>query len=162
MKKTASKKAEPNPAGSEIIRQSVVYVQAMAAYKAGFTADITRNWDHCGSGNEQLGGKHLREAGHALRRLIAISPASESGRSPLTAQELFAKARVLTVVLDQEGGQTRSLEADETVYVRFFAREVEDHCRAEAATAEKRKTEAGFLSAAAQTVLASIAKGNAS
>jgi hypothetical protein len=130
MKKTASKKTAPKPAGSETIRQCVIYVQAMAAYEAGFTADITGDWDHCGSGSEQLGGGHLREAGHALRRLIAISPACVEGRAPLTPAELFAKASVLTVVLDQEGGQTRSLEADETVYVRFFAREVEDAMRA--------------------------------
>ena len=131
-RKTSAKipKAEPKPAGSETIRQSVIYVQAMAAYKAGFTADITGNWDHCGSGGDQLGGKHLREAGHALRRLIAISPACVPGRAPLTPAELFAKASVLTVALDQEGGQTRSLEADETAYVRFFAREVEDAMRA--------------------------------
>ena len=129
MKKTSPKKAEPKPAGSETIRQSVIYVQAMAAYKAGFTADITGNWDHCGSDNDKLGGKHLSEAGHALRRLIAISPACVHGRAPLTPAELFAKASVLTVILDEEGGQTRSLERDETAFVKFFAREVEDTMR---------------------------------
>ncbi len=127
-------KTEPKPAGSETIHQSVIYVQAMAAYKAGFTADLTGNWDHCGSDNEKLGGKHLREAGHALRRLIAISPACVEGRAPLTPAELFAKASVLSAVLGQEGGQTASLEADETVYVQFFAREVEDAMRALAVT----------------------------
>jgi hypothetical protein len=132
MKKTSPQKAEQKSVGSEIIRQCVIYVQAMAAYKAGFTADITGNWAHCGSGKKQLGGRQLREAGHALRRLIAISPAFVEGRPTLTASELFAKASVLSVIWDQEGGQTRSLEANETVYVRFFAREVEDSMRAQA------------------------------
>jgi hypothetical protein len=130
--KTTAKipKAEPEPAGSEIIRQCVIYVQAMASYKAGFTADITDDWDYCGSGNKQLGGWQLREARHALRKLITISPACVAGRAPLIPAELFAKASVLTVILDQEGGQTRSLEADEAVYARLFAREVEDAMRA--------------------------------
>ena len=39
------------------------------------------------------------------------------------------EASVLAVVLDEEGGQTRSLEKDETAFVKFFAREVEDTMR---------------------------------
>ena len=85
MKKGKKHKGESRPEGSEIILLCVIYVQAMAAYKAGFTADITGNWDHCGSGSEQLGGKHLREASHALRRLIATAPPVSRGelRLPL-------------------------------------------------------------------------------
>jgi hypothetical protein len=160
MKKTNPKKVERKPAGSEIIRQCVIYVQAMAAFKAGFAADLTGNWDHCGSAKGQLGGHHLREAGLALRRLIELGTAFVEGRAPLTHAELFAKANVLSVIWDQEGGKTRSCEADETAYVWFFAREVADHCQAEAQRAEKRKAEAGFLSAAARTVMDSIASAS--
>jgi hypothetical protein len=45
---------------------------------------------------------------------------------------LFAKAGALSVMWAQEGGETRSCEVDETAYVRFFAREVEDFMRAQA------------------------------
>jgi hypothetical protein len=140
MKKPSSKKTAPKSAGSETIRQCVIYVQAMAAYKAGFTADITNDWDHCGSNKGREGGKHLRASEHALRKLISISPACVSGRAPLTAQELFAKASVLSAILSQDAvAKDQTLSLDETTFVKFFAIEVEDHCQAEVRRAEKRK-----------------------
>jgi hypothetical protein len=131
-KKGKKHKRNQKPAGSEIIRQCVIYVQSMAAYEAGFTVDLTGNWDHAGAGQDRLGGEHLAHADRALAKLIALSPSFVAGRAPLSAAELFAKAGVLSVIWSQEGGETRSCEATETAYVRFFAREVEDSMRAQA------------------------------
>jgi hypothetical protein len=133
-KKGKKHKRDQQPAGSEIIRQCVIYAQSIAAYQAGFKVDLTGNFDHAGSGKGQLGRDHLRTADHALARLVALSPSFVEGRAPLNAAELFAKAGVLSVIWSQEGGETRSCEVTETAYVRFFAREVEDFMRAQAAT----------------------------
>ena len=130
-KKGKKHKRDQQPSGSEIIRQCVIYAQSIAAYQAGFEMDLTGNFDHAGSGKGQLGRDHLRTADHALARLVALSPAFK-GRAPLNEAELFAKAGVLSVIWSQEGGETRSCEATETAYVRFFAREVEDSMRAQA------------------------------
>ena len=131
-KKGKKHKRNQKPAGSEIIRQCVIYVQSMAAFTAGFEVDPSGNFDHAGSGKGQLGRKHLSHADHALRRLVALSPACLERRRPLTPPELLAKAGVLSAMWAQEGGKTRSCEPFETAYVRFFAREVEDSMRAQA------------------------------
>jgi hypothetical protein len=133
MKKGKKQKAEKKPEGSEIIRQCVIYVQSMAALKAGFAVD-TGNFAYAGCGPGELGSKQIRIADKALRQLIALSPAFVEGHPPLTREELLAKAGVLAALWEQEGGITRSCEANETAYVRFFAREVEDCMRVQAAT----------------------------
>ena len=133
-KKGKKHKRDQQPAGSEIIRQCVIYVQSMAAFQAGFKVDPTGYWDHAGAGKGQLGRDHVLAADRALARLLAVSPSFVEGRAPLNAAELFAKAGVLSVIWSQEGGETRSCEVTETAYVGFFAREVEDFMRAQAAT----------------------------
>jgi hypothetical protein len=112
---------------SEIIEQCVVYAQSIAAYNAGFKVDHTGDSNNAGS--QALGGPYLRKARRALIKLIALSPACRSERPPLSREELFAKAGVMSII----GMETDSFKQPENVecaFIRFFAREVEDYLRA--------------------------------
>jgi hypothetical protein len=99
-------------AGSEIIRQSVVYVQALAAHEAGFKADATGDCEFASDGG-------LSKAGRALAKLNALS---RETAPPLTALEVFAKASSLSEMYglrkDEELGE------DERAYIGHFAKEV--------------------------------------
>jgi hypothetical protein len=121
-------KTAKGPLLSETIRFATIYVQAMAAYDAGFNADATGNFAHAGGANDQLGGKQLQKAQKALLKLIAISPADMAGRPVLTREELFAKAAVAAVV----SKQVDAWNAIECAYIRLFAQEVSDFLRAPA------------------------------
>ena len=82
---------------SDVIRYAVIYVQSMAAFHAGFKADVTGNFAYAGPHRNQPGNRQLHRAKKALRKLIAIS----FTRPPLTREELHAKAAVLAVVTQQ-------------------------------------------------------------
>jgi hypothetical protein len=148
-RKTIARKKPIKPAGSEIIRQCVVHAQSVAAFKAGYAVDLSGDFDFAGVGKGQLGLAPASLADHALRRLVALSP---EGNKRLSTAELFAKAKVLSLVMEAEGGNTRSLEPDETAFVRFFAREVEAYCRHAEQAKEEIRAENGFIRAALQTV----------
>jgi hypothetical protein len=121
---------DKKPTRSETIDQCVIYAQSIGAFNAGFEVDHTRNSEHAGC--EGLGRKHLRKAKRALHRLIALSPAGIEGRAPLAREELAAKAGVLKNMAPT--GEILEFDPIEKVFLRLFAREVEDYCQAEAAS----------------------------
>jgi hypothetical protein len=119
MAKKKTKATEPTSARrSEIIEQCTVYAQSMAAYKAGFYTDPTGDFDYAGSGDRQLGAKHVEKARRTLLRLIAIS----EEKRPLSADELFALTRVLTLL--QETDARTNPQKEESDYVEMFAKNV--------------------------------------
>jgi hypothetical protein len=102
---------------SEIIEQSMVYVQCLAAREAAFTVD--------GTGDSEYAGRvGLKKSHRAMVRLVALSPHKAPGAPPLTALELYAKAKVL----DATYGLQNDAEPNEIelAYIRFFAGEVAD------------------------------------
>jgi len=117
------------PVLSEIIVQSTVYLQAMAAYEAGFRADATGDWDYAGAGSDKLGGRQLCKASKALAKLVALSPAFAAGRVPLTREELFAKAAVMAVVSKQLEVFAEPDKVERET-IRLFAQEVTDYLSA--------------------------------
>jgi hypothetical protein len=128
--KTSARIKDKNPARSETIDQCVIYAQSIGAFNAGFEVDHTKNSEHAGC--DGLGKKHIRKAKRALHRLIALSPACIEGRAPLTRKELAAKAGVLKNMAPTGG--TLEFDPIEKVFLRLFAREVEDYCQAEVAS----------------------------
>lgn len=108
----------PAPSRSEIIEQSMIYVQCLAAHDAAFTVD--------GSGDSEYAGRvDLKKSHRAMVRLIALSPHKAAGVPPLTTLELYAKAKVLGAMY----GLRRDAEPNEIerAYIRFFAGEVSDY-----------------------------------
>jgi hypothetical protein len=146
-RKTIARKKPIKPAGSEIVSECVIHAQSVAACKAGYEVDLSGDFDFAGVGKGQLGLVPFRRADQALRRLVALSP-----EGTLSTAELFAKAKVLSLVMEAEGGNTRSLEPDETAFVRFFAREVEAYCRRVEETKEAIDAENRFARACLQTI----------
>jgi hypothetical protein len=116
--KSKAKAKEVKPEGSKIIEQAVIYVQQMAAYDAGFSADRTGDAEYAGKCGE------IKKANRAICKLIGLSPHKTPGAEPLTPDELFAKAGVLAAMYglrkDEEPNE------DERAYIRFFAGEVLD------------------------------------
>jgi hypothetical protein len=129
-KKKSKAKADVTVPRSEIIEQCVIYAQSIAAFNAGCEVDHTGDLDYGGSGKGQLGHRPLRKAKLALIRLIALSPAGNSGGSPLSREELLAKAGVMSII-GMETNSFKQPEHFEGAYIRFFAREVEDYLRAQ-------------------------------
>jgi hypothetical protein len=116
--------SEPG-AHSDIIRHATIYVQSMSAYQAGFKADATGNSTYAGAHRGQPGGRQLQKAAKALRKLIALSPAGIDGRAPLTREELYAKAAVLTVVM-QQVEEFSEPDRFELAFISLFAQETTD------------------------------------
>jgi hypothetical protein len=83
-RKTPTKKSSPKK--SEIIKHCVIYAQSIAAYNAGFKVDHTGDSDHAGC--DGLGKEYLDKAAHALRRLLALSPAFPNGEPMTTRRTL--------------------------------------------------------------------------
>lgn len=96
-----------------IIREAVTYAQAVAAFHNGFKADPDGNNENAAS----LGEQHERIARGALSRLVSI-PAS-------SAEALEAKARIVPIILDDDGGYGYIGENSEAFYRTFAA----DVCR---------------------------------
>ena len=94
-----------------LIRECVIYAQAVAAQSAGFAADPTGNNDHASA----LADIHFERAKAALVK-IARTPAT-------TVEGLQAKARIASVVIDDSEG---SIEAEEEAFFRSFAAEVKE------------------------------------
>jgi hypothetical protein len=110
---------------SDIIRHAAIYVQSMAAYQAGFKADATGNSSYAGAHRNRPGGRQLHKASKALRKLIALSPAGIAGRASLTREELYAKAAVLTVVM-QQVEEFSEPNRFELAFITLFAQETAD------------------------------------
>ena len=110
--KTASSK------GSEIVRQSVIYVQAIAAYEAGFDADHS---DDGPADASALGGAQLKCADNAMHELNRLGAKSDK----LSVSELNAKAAVLKAMLkNMEGSEFKDCQRE---FMSTFAREVAGH-----------------------------------
>ena len=103
---------------SEIIKQCTIYAQSSAAYKAGFRTDRTADWDYAGSGKRQMGHSYTRRAKHALVKLAALS----REKQPITADELFAEATVMKLLLKTEAGI--SPEPEESDFIERFTKDV--------------------------------------
>jgi hypothetical protein len=115
-KKAKQKHAAPDR--SKIIEQCVIYVQALAAYDAGFSVDHTGDSHYAGKGRE------IKKASRAMLKLIGLSPHCKAGAAPLSALELHAKAGVLAAMYGLRDGD--GPDAVEMAYIRFFAGEVID------------------------------------
>ena len=113
-----TKSAGLAPSRSEIIEQSIIYVQCLAAHDAAFTVDGTGDCEYAGSID-------LKKSRRAMVRLVALSPHKVPGAPPLTTLELYAKAKVL----DAMYGLKKDEEPNEIelAYIRFFAGEVADY-----------------------------------
>jgi hypothetical protein len=115
------KKAKQKHAASDhskIIEQCVLYVQALAAYDAGFSVDHTGNSRYAGKGPQ------IKYASRAMSKLIGLSPHLKAGAATLSALELHAKAGVLATMYGLRKGE--GPDATEMAYIRFFAGEVID------------------------------------
>ncbi|QTL03938.1 hypothetical protein J5J86_00740 [Aquabacter sp. L1I39] len=88
-----------------LIRDCVLYAQAVAALKAGYEADPDTDGRYAGA----LGMRHLRRAERALERI--------AGREACTSSGLEAKARILPVIVSRRMGLLSDLEA--TLIARF-------------------------------------------
>jgi hypothetical protein len=97
--------------------------------EAAFTVD--------GTGDSEYAGRvGLKKSHRAIVRLVALSPHRVPGAPPLTALELYAKAKVLDAMYGlQKDAEPNEIEL---AYIRFFAGEVADflaanqRCRHEA------------------------------
>ena len=103
---------------SEIIKQCTIYAQSSAAYKAGFRTDRTADWDYAGSGKRQMGHSYTRRAKHALVKLAALS----REKQPITADELFAEANVMKLLLKTDA--RTNPEPQETDFLERFTKDV--------------------------------------
>jgi hypothetical protein len=92
-----------------LIRECVVFAQSIAAYEAGFKADPDGNNAHAAA----LGNHHLARARQALVKL-SHTPAT-------TAEGLQAKARIVSVVIDEAH---QSIERHEEAFLLSFAADV--------------------------------------
>jgi hypothetical protein len=118
MGKKKGKQKPDAPDHSKIIEQCVIYVQALAAYDAGFSVDRTGNSRYAGK------GRQIKNASRAISKLIGLSPHCRAGAAPLSALELHAKAGVLATMYGLRNGEQP--DATEMAYIRFFAGEVID------------------------------------
>jgi hypothetical protein len=119
-RKTASKKAAEKkkaaPERSEIIKQSVIYVQSVAAFNAGLNADHgDLKLAGCGGA---LGDAAFDSAEQAISRLNKIS---QTRNQPLSATEMKAKAAVCAAMMEFEDGS--ELNEESRLFVKHFARE---------------------------------------
>ena len=111
-RKPAKRAAKKQPKKDfTLIRECVIYAQAVAAQSAGFAADPTGNNDHASA----LADIHFKRAKEALVK-IARTPAT-------TVEGLQAKARIASVVIDDSEG---SIEEEEEAFFRTFAAEVKE------------------------------------
>jgi hypothetical protein len=117
MKKSKKKTVEP-ARPSEIIRQCTIYAQSSAACKAGYYADPTGNFDYAGTGRGQMGSAYYDKAKRSLEKLVALS----REKRPITADELFAEARVMNLLLKTEA--RTNPEPEESDFVQRFAKDV--------------------------------------
>lgn len=92
-----------------LIRDCVLYAQAVAALKAGYEVDPDTDGRYAGA----LGMRHLRRAERALERI--------AGREAATSLGLEAKARILPVIVSRRMGLLSDLEA---ALIARFADEV--------------------------------------
>ena len=119
-RKTASKKAAEKkkaaPERSEIIKQSVIYVQSVAAFNAGLNADHgDLKLAGCGG---SLGDMAFDSAEQAISRKNEIS---QTLNQPLSAIEMKAEAAVCAAMMEFEGGN--DLDEESRLFVKHFARE---------------------------------------
>jgi hypothetical protein len=93
--------------------------------EAAFTVD--------GTGDSEYAGRvGLNKSHRAIVRLVALSPHRVPGAPPLTALELYAKAKVLDAMYGlQKDADPNEIEL---AYIRFFAGEVADFLAANHAT----------------------------
>jgi hypothetical protein len=122
-KRTTSKKPPQKTASSsrsEIIKQSIVYVQSVAAYLAGCRAEGA-NCELSGA-DGLLGAGLLKNSYHALEKLIELSQARAAAKQTLSVAEMRAKAAVCKEMMDFESGN--ALESVHEDYIRLFAEEV--------------------------------------
>jgi hypothetical protein len=112
-RKTTPRKSVKPSAEDVIIRECVIYAQALAAHGAGFKADPDGNNDYAAA----LGRAHYDLAQRTLGKITAMPAVTPSG--------LQAKARILPLVVDDgyvmEGGEDRGPAAE---FFRSFAAEV--------------------------------------
>jgi hypothetical protein len=108
-----------SPKRSEIIKQSVIYLQSVAAFNAGFDADHG-NCDIAGA-DGQLGNAALDAADRALHKLTKFGK--------LSAPEMKAKAAVFRAMMTFESGNI--LKEDRRDFLATFAIEVEYYFRDE-------------------------------
>jgi hypothetical protein len=113
-----NKCADIAPSRSEIIEQSMIYVQCLAAFDAAFTVDGTGD-------SEYVDHAGIKKSHRAMVRLIGLSPHKVPGAPPLTTLELYAKAKVLEAMYGlKEDAEPNEIEL---AYIRFFAGEVSDY-----------------------------------
>jgi hypothetical protein len=106
------------PNRSEIIEQSMIYVQCRAAHDVAFTVDGTGD-------SEYVGEINLKKSNRAIVRLVALCSHKAPGAPPLTTLELYAKAKVLEAIYGlQKDAEPNEIEL---AYIRFFAGEVSDY-----------------------------------
>jgi hypothetical protein len=106
--KSSRQASKPN-GDAIIIGTAVAYAQAVAAFHNGFKADPDGDMKNAA----KLGKQQERIASDALARLASI-PAN-------SAEALDAKARILPMILDDDGG---SIEENSEAFYRTFAADV--------------------------------------
>jgi hypothetical protein len=110
--KAASRRKVTKPLNeSVLIRECVVYAQSIAAQSAGFRADGDGDMVHAVA----LGRLQSSRAKQALARISSMHAE--------TAEGLQAKARILTIVLDDSEG---SLEIYDAAFLVAFATDVKN------------------------------------
>jgi hypothetical protein len=113
MRRSTTKRS-PNRASKHndeiIIRESVTYAQAIAAFHSGFQADPDGDFENAAG----LGARYERIARAALARLASIPTSS--------AEALQAKARIVPMILHDDGhGHIRE---DSGAFYQAFAADV--------------------------------------
>jgi hypothetical protein len=110
-KRKSTPKPAPEPDDAELIQQCVRYAQAIAGAAAGFDADPDGNKEHAG----HAASVQYRRAREALA-YVGKTPAN-------TASGICAKARIVTVMLNGEGG----LEDMSAPFLLCFAADVKQY-----------------------------------
>jgi hypothetical protein len=118
-KKAKAKATEKTEERSAIIKQCTIYAQLSAAYEGGFYADPTGDFDYAGSGPGQIGSAYCDNKKRALEKLVALS----REKRPITADELFAEARVINLLMKTDARSNP--EPVESDFVRRFTKDVE-------------------------------------
>ena len=106
-----------SPKRSEIIKQSVIYLQSVAAFEAGLDADHG-NFEIAGAGGH-LGDALMTAADNALHKLAKFDRLS-------SVPELKAKAAVFRAMMKFEPGD---LEGNHRDFLAAFAIELEQFFR---------------------------------